>query len=144
MKCPKCYSQLEQTSYRGIQVDSCSECGGMWLDLQELDQLEDEVLDVDEVKGSMVFKSTSTYHLCPHCGSQLRRFQYRLHSLELEYCENEHGFWLDEGEEKRVLELMEDREERLRHKVAAESEWNRTLRKLRARLFFEKLKNLFR
>jgi Zn-finger nucleic acid-binding protein len=116
----------------------------MWLDLQELDQLEDKVLDVDEVKGSMVFKSTSTDRLCPHCGGQLRRFQYRLHSLELEYCENDHGFWLDEGEEKRVLELMKEREKRLRRKVAAESEWKKTLRRLRSPSFFDKLKDLFR
>jgi Zn-finger nucleic acid-binding protein len=59
-----------------------------------------------------------------------------LHSLELEYCENGHGFWLDEDEERRVLELMEAREKDIRRKFDAEAEWYDTLNKLRSKSFF--------
>ncbi|TES90832.1 MAG: hypothetical protein E3J88_03535 [Anaerolineales bacterium] len=143
MKCPKCSIELEKKSYRGIEVDHCSNCNGMWFDFQELDQLEDKAYNEDELKGTVMFSSTPTEQLCPHCGSQLRRFQYRLHSLELEYCENKHGYWLDEGEEKRVLELMEDRKEDIKRKFAAEAEWKNTLQRLRSPSFFDKLKDLF-
>jgi Zn-finger nucleic acid-binding protein len=47
MECPKCGSELRKTSYRGIEVDRCSSCDGMWLDLHELDQLEDKAFDRD-------------------------------------------------------------------------------------------------
>lgn len=144
MKCPKCNTELEKRPYRGMEVDHCGNCSGMWLDLYELDQLEDKAFDEDELKGTMVFLSTLTEHLCPHCGSQLGRFRYRLHNLELEYCENKHGYWLDDDEEKRVLKLMDDREEAMQRKYAAEAEWKKTLSRLRSPSFLDKLLNLLR
>lgn len=143
MQCPKCGSNLKRTSHKGIEVDYCSECEGMWLDLDELDQLEDVKLDADELKGTLVFSSSATEHHCPHCGKALKRFQYRLHTLELEYCED-HGFWLDDDEEKRVLELMEERSKDMRRKFKAEAEWQNTLRKLKSRSFLSKLGDLFK
>ena len=127
-----------------MKVDYCSKCKGMWLDFDELDQLEDVKLDEDELKGTLVFSSVLTEHHCPHCEKPLKRFQYRLHSLELEYCEGQHGFWLDEGEEKRVLELMKSRSKDMRRKAKAEAEWQSTLRKLKSRSFFSKLLDLFK
>lgn len=37
MQCPKCGMQLIEIDYRGIIVDKCSECSGIWLDAGELD-----------------------------------------------------------------------------------------------------------
>lgn len=139
MKCPKCNSALAQQSYHGIQVDACPKCKGMWLDLEELDQLEDVKFSVDEYKGSLVFSSTPTEYRCPHCDSPLKQFKYRLHNLLLEYCENQHGFWLDAQEEKRVLQLMKEREKNLKRKINAEAEWKRTLRRLKKKSLFDKL-----
>ncbi len=39
MKCPKDGYDLTTRSQHGVQVDVCPECGGMWLDAGELDQL---------------------------------------------------------------------------------------------------------
>jgi hypothetical protein len=39
MKCPKCGADLVTESFHGVQVDRCPECGGVWLDHGELDQL---------------------------------------------------------------------------------------------------------
>ena len=135
MKCPKCDFTLERKTYKGIEVDYCSNSKGMWLDAEELDELEDQAYDKDEYKGSLVVSSTPTEYPCPHCGQSLSRFQYRLHSLELEYCENGHGFWLDENEEKRVLELMVARENDIERKFEAEAEWYNFLNKLRRKAF---------
>jgi hypothetical protein len=35
MKCPKCGMELIEIDYRGIRVDRCSACLGMWLDAGE-------------------------------------------------------------------------------------------------------------
>ena len=136
MKCPKCDSTLEKKMHRGIEVDYCDNSKGMWLDAEELDELEDQAYDKDDYKGSLLLSSTPTEYPCPRCGKPLRRFQYRLHSLELEYCEDGHGFWLDEGEEKRVLDLMEAREKDIQRKFDAEAEWSNLLKKFRSKSFF--------
>jgi hypothetical protein len=36
MRCPKDGSELLETELRGVKVDICSTCGGMWLDAGEL------------------------------------------------------------------------------------------------------------
>jgi ribosomal protein L37AE/L43A len=39
MKCPKCGMQLIEVDYKGIKVDKCSACQGIWLDAGELEEL---------------------------------------------------------------------------------------------------------
>ena len=37
MRCPKCGMQLIEIDYKGIKVDKCSECEGIWLDAGEME-----------------------------------------------------------------------------------------------------------
>jgi hypothetical protein len=37
MRCPKCGLELIEIGYKGIKVDKCSECEGVWLDAGELE-----------------------------------------------------------------------------------------------------------
>ena len=143
MKCPKCNNQLAKEMHMDIEVDRCGNCKGMWLDFEELDQLEDNVFDQDELKGTTIFSSMPTEFHCPHCNSQLKQFRYRLHDLELEFCENKHGFWLDENEEERVLDLMKKSAESIERTFQAEENWTKTLNNLRSRSFFSKMMYLF-
>jgi len=39
MKCPKCGLGLLEIDYKGIKVDKCSECAGIWLDAGELESV---------------------------------------------------------------------------------------------------------
>ncbi|NOH01239.1 MAG: zf-TFIIB domain-containing protein [Chloroflexi bacterium] len=130
MNCPKCNSDLAKKFYKGMfEVESCPNCRGMWLDFNELDKLEDVVFDEDLHKGSLVHFQTRTEFPCPHCGSKLDEFQYRLYDLKLETCaENAHGFWLDAGEDERVLEAMQKRAGEMRRKFNAEAEWKQILK----------------
>lgn len=48
MRCPKCGMELIEIDYKGIKIDECSECEGIWLDAGELEavsKLEKTVLD---------------------------------------------------------------------------------------------------
>lgn len=48
MHCPKCGHTLIEIDYKGIAVDKCSHCDGVWLDAGELEtisHLEKGVLD---------------------------------------------------------------------------------------------------
>ena len=115
MKCPKCSIELIEKTYKGeIPVEYCTNCNGMWFDVDELDTLEDREFDVDQFKGSLVHRAKITEYPCPHCNEPLHEFQYRLYSLLIDYCsENGHGYWLDGGEAERVLKLMDQRERML-------------------------------
>ncbi len=39
MHCPKCGMELIEIDYKGIKVDKCSECEGIWLDAGEFEMV---------------------------------------------------------------------------------------------------------
>ncbi len=39
MCCPKCGVEIEEIMFRGVRVDKCFGCGGVWLDDGELEEL---------------------------------------------------------------------------------------------------------
>ena len=144
MNCPRCGSGLKVGKHRGIEVDRCEECEGMWLDYSELDQLEDTVMDDDELKGSVMTRAGDSELSCPKCQGPMQQFRYRFNELWLDVCSAEHGFWLDKGEEKRVLELMEQRAKDMKRSSSAEVDWARLLGRVRGKSFFDKIKDVLR
>jgi Zn-finger nucleic acid-binding protein len=144
LKCPKCNTDLVSTVRHKINVNYCQSCKGMWLERQDLGKLEDEVFDYgDDAKGTLVFSSTPTTAKCPECGTPLKRFNYRFYDLEMEFCVNQHGYWLDEDEDTRVLQLMKKEEADETRKLLAEDQWTKTLKHLRSGSFLSKVRDLF-
>ncbi len=39
MRCPKCGMELVEIDYKGITIDRCTSCSGVWLDAGELEQV---------------------------------------------------------------------------------------------------------
>jgi len=39
MRCPKCGSELVEIEFRGVRIDKCVSCAGLWLDSGELEQV---------------------------------------------------------------------------------------------------------
>ena len=144
MECPRCASELKLTKYKGIDVDQCVKCEGMWLDHEELDQLEDTVLDKDDLKGSLITRAGESELSCPRCQAKMQQFRYRYNELWLDACKSEHGWWLDKGEEKRVLELMEQRAKDMKRSASAEVEWDKFLKSVGSKSFFQKIKDAFK
>jgi Zn-finger nucleic acid-binding protein len=66
----------------------------------------------------------------------MHEFQYRLYDLKLDLCPEKHGFWLDAGEDERVIEIMRTHHDRIQRKKEAESEWKHFLKGLHS--FFTK------
>lgn len=131
MNCPKCAAGLTKKYYKGMmEVDYCPNCRGMWLDFNELDQLEDLAFDEDKYKGSLAHRECDSGCKCPACGEQMREFQYRLYDLKLDLCPEKHGFWLDAGEDERVIEIMRTHRSSIRRKNESETEWKQMLKGL--------------
>ena len=48
MRCPKCGMELIEIEFKGIKIDKCFQCDGVWLDAGEMDalsKLEKTVMD---------------------------------------------------------------------------------------------------
>lgn len=41
-RCPKCAAPLLQVHYRGVEIDKCSRCEGIWLDAGEMEKIAPE------------------------------------------------------------------------------------------------------
>lgn len=39
LKCPKCGGDLKEVVFRGVRIDKCNSCNGVWLDNGELAKL---------------------------------------------------------------------------------------------------------
>jgi len=144
MKCPKCNTEIAAKDFKGIEVESCPGCEGLWLDVHELDELEDKVFAEDELKGTMVFQARPSDWECPKCKGRMKRFNYRYYDLELDFCPQQHGFWLDKGEEERVLALMKEEANRLKRKFDLEGSWSDVLTRLKSKDFVSKVRDLFK
>ncbi len=143
MNCPDCNVALVPKNSKNIPMQVCPKCQGMWLDATELEKLEDKAFyDDDDLKGTLVFKLIPSDRACPQCGNKMKKFNYRFYDLELETCEQNHGYWLDKGEETRVVELMKDEEKSLHNKLNAEQRWANALQHFRTPGFLDKVKFL--
>ena len=142
MKCPKCDVDMQSQMDRGVEVEACPSCQGMWLTPNELDQLENEAFN-EPNKGSLYLVSQETQLKCPVCSAALRQFDYRFYDLKMDCCP-EHGFWLEKDEDRRVLELMREEERRLERKFTAEDLWSKHMNRLLSPSFFTKIRELFR
>lgn len=145
MQCPRGHGELEAAERRRLKVEVCPTCQGMWLERQELAELENEAFRLDEhAKGTLVYDAEPSQGRCPECGELLQRFNYRAYDLVLEVCPNQHGYWLDKGEDDRVLALMRQEEASIDRSTDAETRWTSTLKHLRSGSLLDKLRDLLR
>jgi Zn-finger nucleic acid-binding protein len=145
MKCPDDNADLAPAKRDGLEVEACPQCQGLWLNRQELNALEDEAFHLgDDEKGTLMADPEPSTRVCPQCGKPMQSFQYRFYDLQLDYCEDGHGFWLDAGEDGRVLDLMKEEEARLKRSGRAEQTWASHLQHLRSHSIIEKVRDLFR
>ena len=145
MECPRDKTNLEIKIDRGIEIDECPSCKGKWLDQQELDVLEDTVFVTGLKKGTRMYAIRESDINCVKCGEQMATFNYRAYNLPIDYCPDQHGFWLDGGEDKKILGLMKKRVGDLKKSQSAEMEWNDNLLGIAGgRSIIDRIKDFFR
>ena len=129
MQCPREGTELVvEREYHGIEVDRCPSCEGRWLDYDELDHLEATVPSTPEERRATIKYAERRGELaCPKCGKTMTAFNYRAYNLELDACEDGHGWWLDAGEEARVREIIQERVRGLARAASAEAAWGHFL-----------------
>ncbi|MCH8065419.1 MAG: zf-TFIIB domain-containing protein [Chloroflexi bacterium] len=144
LKCPRDETELIIEHHKGIEVDHCPTCNGRWLDHHELDQLEALAAPDEDTRKAMVEYAKRPSELkCPVCEKEMRAFNYRAYNLEIDTCEDEHGFWLDAGEEGRVHDIMEERVRGLARAASAEEAWGKFLGRVGNRGVWDNIKGMF-
>ncbi len=135
MKCPHDGSQLQSVNVRGVEVDKCHQCDGLWLDHGELKALRAMDLgDIEEViehqYGNPTVKAGEVdgYMRCPRCGEEGRLMRHHVSyfhkPVQVDRCQQCCGMWLDDEE---LNSLMRDKE-----KMDEEVSSNRFIAKCRS------------
>lgn len=105
--CPKCDTALFILQWKGVEVDFCPRCRGLWLDAGELEALLERAgatSDDPLLQGltARARRAPGRAYLCPRCDEPMQQCD-PLPTLTLERCGRGHGLWLDSGELRQLL-----------------------------------------
>ena len=145
LTCPRDGAELKPGLVDNIAVAECATCHGAWFDLGALEQLERSATQDDAaLAGTIEFLETEDTLRCPSCGKPMQRFDYRAHNLQLDACDEEHGFWVDPGKADRVREIMHEREADMRRASSADTTWQREREAGFKPTLIDRMRSLFR
>ena len=111
MLCPDCEIELTKLTVAGVELDTCGECGGAWLDHGELNKLM-QFGDADIERQSVDREGhtdSKDGRQCPRCASaemiKISFIDYP--GIILDYCGGCQGIWLDSGELFKIEQQLE-------------------------------------
>lgn len=103
-RCPNGCGALKPFTFRGVALDRCESCAGLWFDAceyQTLDKLDDGVLyalDLD-VTPQGVLSLARGARRCPACQTLMLPFSVSARAqVTLDRCELCEGIWADDAE----------------------------------------------
>ena len=118
MKCPRCQDSLSAKTYENVAVNNCKSCGGLWLDVGNLQP----ILAAHDVNFSpdLIEKTLKEAHTgipkadvdallqCPICSKYMNALNYNYSSgVILHACPIGQGLWFDKDELAAVQIYME-------------------------------------
>lgn len=96
MQCPACNQAMLILEYKGIELEHCPGCGGVWLDAGELGLLLHGVPEAPE--GLALAGARTGERRCPRCPRKMDVGRFPNSAVEVDSCPARHGLWLDRGE----------------------------------------------
>lgn len=125
MKCPNCGETLREIDYEGIRIETCSSCGGEWLDSGELGHVvaaREVRFDEGERRAVAAAVKITPVNLqdadrdltCPKCGGQTDALNYGGDTgIVIDKCTGCRGIWLDGAEIEKIQMVIEGWEDGL-------------------------------
>jgi len=90
-----------------VEIDYCTDCGGIWLDAGELEQLLGNPQHAEKLLDSFKISSDSTEKVkkCPICLKKMQKIVVGLSTppLLIDKCRKGDGLWFDKGELQDIL-----------------------------------------
>lgn len=112
--CPKCKVELKNRRYKGVSVDECENCHGIFFDRGELERAKTNADDDLRWLDFVLFSVTDFAKLrdeqgdCPKCSFAMEGMQYAGSSVIISKCPNCQGVWLDKGEFGKIVAYLEN------------------------------------
>lgn len=132
MECPRCVTAvLEAVQYEGVTIDVCNQCGGQFLDHDELGHIiHAREMRFDEAARQLVAEREPVFGVptdeiahdikCPKCTTVMKTLNYSCDSgVYIDSCPACGGFWLDADELETVQIYQEEWEEKAPEMIKA-------------------------
>lgn len=103
LACPHCDVIMDKVMEIESIIDHCPECGGVWCENNELEEItrERDIFLRDDIPRKFVRKRPEEevkYIKCPICHEEMNRINFgKISGIIVDVCGN-HGIWLDSGE----------------------------------------------
>lgn len=95
----------------GVEIDYCTNCGGIWLDAGELELLLNDPGKAKTLLDSFRVDSASTERLkkCPICDKKMQKIVVGSSKpvLLIDKCRRGDGLWFDKGELQDIFDRAE-------------------------------------
>ncbi|MHC4227421.1 MAG: TFIIB-type zinc ribbon-containing protein [Planctomycetota bacterium] len=102
MDCPVCKNAMITLELEDVEIDYCTDCGGIWLDAGELELLLDEPEKARSLLDSFSVDSESAEarRKCPICDKKMQKIIVGSSkpNLLIDKCRKGDGLWFDKGE----------------------------------------------
>jgi Zn-finger nucleic acid-binding protein len=112
-KCPACQATLAARTLGSVELDECPLCGGTWFDEDELRKVKDAAdhdltwLDFELWKHKDRFRVEARPERCPRCRKSMVAIDYDKTGVQVHYCTDCRGVWLDRGALQRIIAALE-------------------------------------
>ena len=111
MDCPVCKNAMIALELAEVEIDHCTDCGGIWLDAGELELL---LGNPEQARGLLnSFKidsqSAETVRKCPICLKKMQKIVVGASkpALLIDKCRKNDGLWFDKGELQQILKTAQ-------------------------------------
>ncbi len=114
LSCPGCKNPLKQSNNKGVRVDECENCKGIWFDEGELKAARDNTdkylrwLDFvifEEKPGK--YSTSESNRQCIRCEEKLRTLTFMHSKVVIDACPKCKGIWLDNQEFQKIIKYLE-------------------------------------
>ena len=101
--CPTCTTPLVAIEFQKVELDYCPHCRGCWFDRHELALLlhGDPAAEVRLALGERRRGGPP----CPRCGDHMEVSTAEGSGIQLDLCRHGHGWWLDAGELRALINV---------------------------------------
>jgi len=107
MDCPICRSAMITLELTDVEIDYCTNCGGIWLDSGELELLLDDAEQARRLLNSFQqsVSAVEPSRKCPICDRKMAEVIVGRSEppLVIDKCPRSDGLWFDKGELENIL-----------------------------------------
>jgi len=105
MNCPNCISSplKAKLTKKGVEIDHCARCGGMWLDEGEIYSFSKKPKELAEVLERAIANTQPSKRLSPKTNQPMKKVPLMGGKLTIDICPRSNGVWLNAGEGKKLI-----------------------------------------